>query len=133
MRRQAFDDHAVLTNHYTAKMVLDWIQEYDGSTDVEAFMKQMQRALDELQSKEEKEHLVFSVLAKKLRGRVQILVNRYKVDDLYSLAECLRVHYGVQERDHDQLTEERNHVRQKINETVEAYSRRYLGMDRKYR
>ncbi|KAJ8676723.1 hypothetical protein QAD02_012510 [Eretmocerus hayati] len=100
-------------------------------TDVDVLMKQVQRALGKLGSREEEKHLMFSDLANKLKVGVKMLVNRYKVDDLNTLAQCFSVHYGVQERDYDLLTGGNNQARRKMNETVEAYIKRYLEIDEK--
>ncbi|XP_058789068.1 nuclear speckle splicing regulatory protein 1-like [Phymastichus coffea] len=87
--------------------------EYDGSTDVSAFIDQIIRTSRQLDSDPTISALIRKVCASKLKGRAQQVVERHQVTTAVQLKECLETHFGKLELEYDQLSEIRNAMRQK--------------------
>lgn len=73
------------------------ILEYTSHSDVEAFLRQNRCAEDQLPSQIEEDSKWY-VIASKLKGEAQTIVERYYVDTLVLLGETLQTHSGVRKR-----------------------------------
>ncbi|KAJ8668559.1 hypothetical protein QAD02_010222 [Eretmocerus hayati] len=107
------------------------VREFDGTTDVEAFLEQCKRINDQLPKDAEKYEFIHKVMATKLKGEAISVADRMPDKSPKHFKEAMRLAFGKTEGDYNQLTEERNAMRQGFNERIENFIKRYGDMDKR--
>ncbi|KAJ8671753.1 hypothetical protein QAD02_003012 [Eretmocerus hayati] len=107
------------------------VREFDGTTDVEAFLEQCKRINDQLHTDAEKYEFIYKVMATKLKGEAIAVANRMPDKSPKHFKEATRLAFGKTESDYNQLTGEKNSMRQGYNERIENFIKRYGEIDKR--
>lgn len=118
-------------SHLLIRELLMEIREFDGNSDVQAFIDQIITVRKQLQDDRAIESLIRKVIACKIKGRAQEVVERNDIKNLVQLKECLNTHFGQIELEYEQLAEIRNAIRHRTHETVKDYIRRFDKINRR--
>lgn len=119
------------SRHKEIRELLSEIREFDGTTDVEAFLAQCKRINKQMKSDAEKICLINKIIALKLKGEAIFVADRLLIIGPTEFAEAMRLAFGKTERDYSQLIEERNSMRQGYSERIENFIKRYADIDKK--
>lgn len=117
--------------HKEIQILLSEIREYDGTTDVEAFLSQCRRVNKQMANDAEKISLINKIIAQKLKREAILVADRLQTIGPTEFAEAMRLSFGKTERDYSQLSEERNAMRQGHTERMENFVKRYAEIDKK--
>lgn len=113
------------------KEYLSEIREYDGTTDVEAFLTQCRRIMKQLNGDGEKLILLNKIIATKLKGEAIAVADRMTEITPKDFSEAMKLAFGKTEKDYSQLIEERNSLRQGLTERIDNFIRRYVDIDKR--
>lgn len=116
--------------HREIRELLIEIRDFDGTTDVEAFLAQCRRVNKQMKTDAEKIILINKIIAQKLRGEAIAVADRLIEISPKEFADAMRLAFGKTEKDYSQLTEERNSMRQGYVERIENFIKRYSEIDK---
>lgn len=117
--------------HREIRELLSEVREFDGTTDVEAFLAQCRRVNKQMTNDAEKIVFINKVIANKLKGEAIAVADRLIEITPKDFADAMRLAFGKTEKDYSQLSEERNSMRQGYIERVENFVKRYIEMDKR--
>ncbi|KAJ8666797.1 hypothetical protein QAD02_008459 [Eretmocerus hayati] len=107
------------------------VRVFDDTTDVEAFLEQCKRINDQLHTDAEKDEFIYKVMATKLKGEAIAVADRMPDKSPKHFKEAMRLAFGKTESDYNQLTEERNSMRQGYNGRIDNFIKRYGEIDKR--
>lgn len=107
------------------KNALTEIREYDGSYHPGPFKNSARRALAYFNNDEDKATFSRRLVAQKIKGRAIPVVDRINDENLAEIMHALDIAFGQIELNYEQLVEQRNNMRQGVNESIKNYIIRY--------
>lgn len=118
-------------SHLFIKELLLEIREFDGNSDVLSFIDQITEVRKQLRDDRAIESLIRKVIAIKIKGRAQEVVERHSIKNLAQLKECRITHFGPIELEYEQLAEMRDAMRHRTSKPVKEYINRFNNINRR--
>ena len=107
------------------KNLLLEIREYNGESNPDPFRRSIRHALSCLDHDDDKAAFVRQLIAQKIKGKAQPVADRVPSQLITDILAALDTAFGNTELSYEQLSEQRNNMRQGATETVINYIKRF--------